>query len=63
MEARRKGETMTKQEKLIARYEKNLEKVRAQWGGNCSDTLGNNGAAYIEYAEKQLEAVKNGREW
>lgn len=53
---------MTKQEKLIAYYEKQLEKVTATWE-NRSDALGNEGNAYIEHAKKNLEAVKNGREW
>jgi hypothetical protein len=53
---------MTKQEKLIAHYEKQLEAVKQAWTGK-TDALGNEGSAYIEFAEKQLEAVKNGREW
>lgn len=45
------------QEKLIAYYEKQLEKVKEFYKGDCRKV------AYIEQAEKDLEAVKNGREW
>lgn len=41
-------------EKLIAYYTANLEKVKGAWGDDWR------GAEYIEYAEKQLEAVKRG---
>lgn len=47
---------MTK-EKLIEYYEKQLEKVKEFYKGDCRKV------AYIEQAEKDLEAVKNGREW
>lgn len=40
-------------ENLVAYYKANLEKVKAQY----SDDLH---CAYVEYAEKQLEAVKHG---
>ena len=48
---------MSKQEKLIKVYENRLEKVKAMYAG---DTRKNE---YIEYAEKQLEEVRNGRAW
>lgn len=51
-----------KREELIAYYEKQLEAVKQVWSDG-RDGLGNEGSAYIEFAEKQLEAVKNGREW
>lgn len=53
---------MTREE-LIAYYSKQLEKVEAAYGNGCADAMGNEGAAYIEFARKNLEAVKNGREW
>ena len=49
-------------EQLVAYYEKQLAKVEESWGGK-RDALGNEGEAYIEYARRQLEAVRNGREW
>ena len=48
---------MSKQEKLIKVYEDRLEKVKAMY---ASDTRK---SEYIEYAEKQLEEVRNGRAW
>lgn len=44
-------------EKLISRYEKMLEKVRAQFEGDCRYE------EYVKHAEAELEAVKNGRAW
>lgn len=44
---------------LVELYEKNLEAVKAMWG----DPTAVRGPEYIEFAEKELEAVKNGREW
>lgn len=41
-------------EQLLKKYEENLEKVKALWG---NDEL--KGTKYVEYAEAQLEAVKN----
>lgn len=43
---------------LIAYYEALLEKVKGLWG---NDTL--RGEMYIQFAEGELEAVRNGREW
>jgi len=49
--------TMKTQEELIEYYEKMLEKVKAAYSGSFR------GEGYIKYAEDNLEAVKNGREW
>lgn len=49
--------TMKTQEELIEYYEKMLEKVKAAYSGDCRK------GEYIKYAEDNLEAVKNGREW
>lgn len=43
-------------EKLIEHYEKQLEKVKKQFNDSIHQ-------GYVEYAEKELEEVKNGREW
>lgn len=48
---------MTKQEKLIAYYENRLAKVKEMYNGDTRK------AEYIEFAEKELEEVKNGRQW
>ena len=49
---------MTKtHEELIAYYEDRLEKVKAFHGKDFK------GERYIEFAENELEEVKNGREW
>ena len=48
---------MSKQEKLIKFYEDRLEKVKAMYAGDCRKI------EYVEYAEKQLEEVRNGRDW
>ena len=48
---------MSKQEKLIKIYEDRLEKVKAMYAGDTRKS------EYIEYAEKQLEEVRNGRAW
>lgn len=55
---------MTREE-LISYYERNLEKVKAMHNPhNYNDDLSKDKCnAYIEFAEKELEAVKNGREW
>lgn len=45
------------QAKLIAYYEKQLEKVREAYEGDCRKE------AYIKQAEQDLEEVKNGRQW
>lgn len=50
------------QEQLIAYYENQLKKVEEQWG-NGADALGNDGNGYIEFARRQLEEVKAGRDW
>ena len=44
-------------EKLIEWYEKQLAKVKKEYSGDCRKE------AYIKYAEDELEAVKNGRNW
>lgn len=48
---------MNKQERLIKLYENRLEKVKEMYGGDCRKE------EYIEFAEKELEEVKNGRQW
>lgn len=48
---------MSKQEKLIKFYEDRLAKVKAMYNGDSRKN------EYIEFAEKELEAVKNGRQW
>ena len=48
---------MSKQEKLIKFYEDGLEKVKGAYEGDSRKI------EYIEYAEKQLEEVRNGRDW
>ena len=48
---------MSKQEMLIKFYEDRLEKVKAMYAGDFRTK------EYIEYAEKQLEEVRNGRTW
>lgn len=48
---------MNKQERLIKFYEDRLEKVKGMYGGDCRTE------EYIEFAEKELEEVKNGRQW
>ena len=48
---------MSMQEKLVKFYEDRLEKVKAMYAGDSRKN------EYIEYAEKQLEEVRNGRAW
>lgn len=48
---------MEKQEKLIAWYTQMLEKVRKAYANDWSKE------DYIKAAEKDLEEVKNGRDW
>lgn len=48
---------MNKQEKLIKFYEDRLEKVKVMYAGDARKN------EYIEYAEKRLEEVRNGRAW
>ena len=48
---------MTRQEKLIAFYESRLEKVEEMYKDDSRK------AEYIEFAKKELEEVKNGRQW
>lgn len=50
---------MTREE-LIKVYERRLEMVIELWK---DDPIKERGRAYIEFAEAELEAVKNGREW
>ena len=45
------------QENRIKFYEDRLEKVKAMYSGDFRKN------EYIEFAEKELEAVKNGRQW
>lgn len=44
-------------ENLIKHYEENLAKVKKQFQGDWRFK------EYIEFAESELKAVKNGREW
>jgi hypothetical protein len=48
---------MLTREELINHYEKQLEKVKSAFGGDCRFE------EMIKCAEDDLEAVKNGREW
>ncbi|MER2008818.1 MAG: hypothetical protein ABS939_15310 [Psychrobacillus sp.] len=48
---------MKTKEELIKYYEKQLEKVVSSYKDS------HKGEEYIGYAEEQLEAVKNGRQW
>lgn len=52
-------------EKLISYYERNLEKVKAMHNPNnySSELEKDQCNSYIKQAEKDLEEVKNGREW
>lgn len=53
-----------KKEELIAHYEKNLEKVKSAYRTDTDSNLHNErNAEYVTFAESELEAVKNGREW
>lgn len=45
------------QEKLIKRYEEQLEKTKEFYKGDSRKN------EYIEFAEKELEEVKKGRAW
>lgn len=55
---------MLTREELIRHYEKNLEKVKIMHRTDTnSDLINEKGRAYVEFAEKELEAVKSGREW
>jgi hypothetical protein len=53
------------QEELIDYYERRLKTVKAMWTISDSNTSLQNERAkeYIENAEKQLEEVKQGRNW
>ena len=55
---------MTREE-LIKHYERNLEKVKSMHNPNnyTSDLRKDQCNSYIEQAEKDLEEVKNGRNW
>ena len=48
---------MSKQEKLVKFYEDRLAKVKEMYSGDFRTK------EYIEFAEKELEEVKNGRQW
>ena len=50
-------------EKLIAYYEEKLEKVKAAYCKTYGSNENWKGDPYIEFAEKELEEVKNGRNW
>lgn len=54
-----------KREELIAHYERNLEKVKLMHNPDrhTSDLMKERCNDYIEQAKKDLEEVKNGREW
>lgn len=55
---------MKTQEQLIAYYEGQLEKVKSAYRTDTdSNHMNDRNAEYVRYAEEQLEAVKNGREW
>ena len=45
------------QESRIKFYEDRLKKVKAMYKGDSRKN------EYIKFAEKELEAVKNGRQW
>lgn len=49
-------------EKLIKHYEKKLEKVRKSFCEKNTISIVDN-EKYIVFAEKELEAVMNGRNW
>jgi hypothetical protein len=49
------------QEERIKCYERRYEKVKSAYTSDY-DSFGKN-EEYIEYARKQLEEVKNGRDW
>jgi hypothetical protein len=53
------------QGQLIEYYEKRLETVKAMWKISDSNTSSQNERAkeYVDNAEKQLEEVKQGRNW
>lgn len=48
---------MSKREKLVEYYENKLAKVEAIYSDDSRKE------EYIEFAKKELEAVKNGRGW
>ena len=52
-------------EQLIEYYEKRFETVKAMWKISDSNTTSQNERAkeYVDNAEKQLEEVKQGRNW
>lgn len=55
---------MKTREELISYYERQLEKVRTAYERNyTSDLDRDKSEGFIEQARKDLEAVKNGREW
>lgn len=53
----------SKQEKLIRYYEQRLEKVRAMYLNATTHLQEDKNNDYIKFAEQELQAVKNGREW
>lgn len=54
-----------KHEKLITYYEQRLEKVKAAWNEDAAvdNYQRERCRAYVDAAQADLEAVKNGREW
>lgn len=48
---------MNKSSKLVERYERQLEKIIKEYGGDVRKE------SYIAFAKQELEAVKNGRTW
>lgn len=53
------------QKQLIEYYEKRLETVKAMWkiSDNRTDSQNERAKEYVDNAEKQLEEVKQGRNW
>ena len=52
-----------RREKLIKFYEERLKKVKIMWSNNTTELNKDRNKEYIDFAEKELEEVKNGREW
>lgn len=59
------SDSSIERQNLVAYYEQNLEKVKAMHSNEnvTSDLIRDKNNGYIEFAEKELEAVKNGRMW
>lgn len=54
---------MKNQEQLIKYYEQRLEKVKVMWSLDSDYIDTERAKEYVENAEQQLEAVKNGRNY